>query len=91
MAAKISEIVLIQGHPGCERSHFGHALSDAYADGAREVSQLLHSIDVAALSFPFVRSRQDLERGAPPPAICEAQRLIARADPPMGSSGPRHG
>jgi putative NADPH-quinone reductase len=80
MAGKISEIALIQGHPDCERSHFGHALADAYADGAREVSHIVHTIDVAALSFPFLRSREDLERGAPPPAIANAQRLIGQAD-----------
>jgi putative NADPH-quinone reductase len=80
MAAKIREIVLIQGHPDCERSHFGHALADAYVSGARDVSHIVHCIEVATLSFPFLRSREDLERGEPPPAIRDAQRLIAAAD-----------
>lgn len=79
-AAEIREIVLIQGHPDRERSHFGHALAEAYAAGARDVHHVVRTIEVAALSFPFLQSRRDLERSAAPPAIREAQRLIAGAD-----------
>ena len=40
MAANIREIVLVQGYPDQDRSHFGRALMDACAAGLRTVREL---------------------------------------------------
>jgi hypothetical protein len=80
VAPKIRKIVLIQGHPDADRPHLAHALADAYAAGAREAGHLVSPVAVATLSFPFVRSRDDLERREPPPAIRTIQQLIIEAD-----------
>ena len=80
MAANIRAIALIQGHPDPDRSHFGHALADAYVTGARQAGHIVHVMDVATLNFPWLRSRHDLERCPPPFAIENAQRIIAASD-----------
>lgn len=59
-------IVLIQGHPDASARHFGHALADAYAEGARAAGHEVRSVDVATLDFPLLRSAQDWEHGALP-------------------------
>ena len=80
VAANIREIALIQGHPDPNHSHFGHALADAYLAGAHEAGHIVHRIDVANLSFPWARSRHDLERCAPPSDVENAQRIIGASD-----------
>ena len=73
-------IALIQGHPDPEGGRFGHALADAYREGAAGAGHDLHEIRVAELSFPWLRSPEDFEHGEPPPAIREAQATIAGAE-----------
>jgi putative NADPH-quinone reductase len=69
-------IVVIQGHPDGGQPHLGGALADAYVDAATSAGHEVRRIDVATLDFPVLRSRQDWERGAPPPAIATAQESI---------------
>ncbi len=72
-------IVIIQGNPDPQRTHFGHALAAAYARGARAAGREVSVIDVARIDFPLLRTKEDFEQGEPLPAIHEAQRLIGRA------------
>lgn len=69
-------IVIIQGHPDAESSHFGTALERAYHEGAEAADHEVRVIRVAALDFPLLRSKQDFEQGQVPPAIAEAQEAI---------------
>ena len=78
--ATTTTITVIQGHPDPDPTHLGHALGDAYAAGARDAGHTVHVIDVARLSFPTLRNRDDLERGVPPEPIRHAQALIAGSD-----------
>jgi putative NADPH-quinone reductase len=73
-------ISLIQGHPARGGGHFCHALADAYAEGAVAAGHEIRRIAVAEIDFPLLRDREDFERGAPPPAIAEAQEAVAWAE-----------
>jgi putative NADPH-quinone reductase len=73
-------IAIIQGHPAPSGGHFCHALAAAYAKGAKAAGHEMRLIDVAALDFPFVRSKEDWEIGMPPLPIIDAQRDIRWAE-----------
>lgn len=73
-------ITLIQGHPDPKGGHFGHALADAYREGAGVAGHEVREIQVATLAFPWLKSPEDFERGEPPSSIREAQETIAAAD-----------
>jgi putative NADPH-quinone reductase len=73
-------IVIIQGHPDPAGGHFCHALAGAYAEGARAAGHEVRRIEVAALTFPWLRSQADFEHEAPPPAITEAQETLRWAE-----------
>jgi putative NADPH-quinone reductase len=72
-------ILIIQGHPDPKGGHFGHALAQAYADGAAEAGHVLRRVDVAQLDFPLLRSADEWERGALPEVLKPAQDGIAWA------------
>lgn len=75
-----TRIVVFQGHPDPAGGHFGHALAEAYTDGAREAGHVVNTIDIARLDFPWLQSAKDFEQGKPPASIGEAQRAIEQAD-----------
>ena len=72
-------ILLIQGHPDAVTRHLGHALEDAYADGAEAAGHEVRRVPVAQLDFPLLRSQQAWEAGTLPPALAQAQADIAWA------------
>lgn len=72
-------ILLIQGHPDAGERHLGHALADAYAQGAQGEGHEVRQLDVATLDFPLLRSQQAWEHGALPPGLAPAQADIAWA------------
>ena len=72
-------IVLIQGHPDAVSRHLGHALEDAYAQGAEAAGHEVLRIPVAELDFPLLRSQQAWEEGALPASLVQAQTDIAWA------------
>jgi len=72
-------IVIVQGHRGRAAWHFGHALADAYADGAANAGHEVERIEVVALDFPLLRSQHDWQHGALPPSLAAAQAAIGRA------------
>lgn len=73
-------IVVIQGHPDASEPHLGHALANAYAEGAGEAGHEARLIEVARLEFPLLRSKEDFEHGQPPEAIRLAQEAVLWAD-----------
>lgn len=73
-------ITIIQGHPDAQARHFCHALADEYAKGAEDGGHEVRCIEVATLDFPFLRTKEDFEKGTPPEAIRQAQEAIKWAD-----------
>lgn len=77
MAAK--RILLIQGHPDALTRHLGHALEDAYAQGAESVGHEVRRVPVAQLDFPLLHSALAWESGTLPVSLAQAQADIAWA------------
>jgi putative NADPH-quinone reductase len=73
-------ITIIQGHPDEEPTHLCHALADAYRSGAESAGSEVRTINVAALSFPMIRNKEDFEHGERPAVIREAQSMIRTSD-----------
>lgn len=73
-------ITVIQGHPDQSEERFCRALAGAYAGAAEAAGHEVRRIDVAALDFRILRSRQEYECGTPPPDIAAAQEALAWAD-----------
>jgi putative NADPH-quinone reductase len=76
----MKRILIIQGHPDASERHFGHALEDVYAQAAIAAGHALRRVQVAALDFPLLRSRQEWEKGALPAGLTEAQAAIQWAE-----------
>lgn len=72
-------IAVIQGHPDPTGGHFGNALADAYARGARDGGHEVRVIDAAQLRLPLLRSQKEWE-AAPPSAVAAVQRDLAWAE-----------
>jgi putative NADPH-quinone reductase len=72
-------ILLIQGHPDPGGGRLGHALAQAYADGATGAGHVVRRIDIAGLDFPLLRTQADWEHGPVPPALVPAQQDIVWA------------
>jgi putative NADPH-quinone reductase len=54
-----------QGHPDPKGNHFGHALANAYTQGAETAGHEVRHIDIAKLNFPILRTKEDWEHGQP--------------------------
>ena len=74
-------IAIVQGHPDPAADRLCRALAEAYAEGAIGAGHAVERIEVAALDFPLLRTKQDFDSGALPPALHAAQEAIGRADP----------
>jgi len=73
-------ITIIQGHPDQADDHLCHALASAYRAGAEQAGHEVRHIAVAAVTFPFIRNKNDFENGERPDAIREAQSMIRTSD-----------
>ena len=73
-------IVIVQGHPDPDGGRYGHALAQAYRDGATGAGHEVEIIPVAELDFPLLRSKADFDEGTPPAAILRCQQSILHAD-----------
>ena len=80
MRTRAKRILIIQGHPDPQRAHFGHALAEAYANGACEAGHSVQVLIVALLNFPLLRSKEELDFGNPPDEIQHAQSMISESD-----------
>jgi putative NADPH-quinone reductase len=76
----MKRITIIQGHPDPDGRHFGHALAQAYREGAEAAGHVVRLVEVAKLDFPLLRTQDDFDHGTPPDAIRPAQEAIAWAD-----------
>jgi putative NADPH-quinone reductase len=76
MLCGMTRIFLIQGHPDAGARHFGHALAEAYAEGARDGGHELRTVEVAQLDFPLLRSQAEWKDGPLPPALAPVQQDI---------------
>lgn len=72
-------IVVIQGHPDPDPRRLGRALADAYAQGARDAGHEVRRIDLAALDFPMLRSREEWLSGSLPESLRGPQEAIGWA------------
>ncbi|WP_332816663.1 NAD(P)H-dependent oxidoreductase [Sphingopyxis sp.] len=77
---KAKRILLIDGHPDSDPSHYVHALADSYGLAAAAAGHEVRRTDVATIVFDFITSRAEWEDGALPRAIAEAQEAIAWAE-----------
>jgi putative NADPH-quinone reductase len=77
---KVKSIVIIDGHPDAAPERFLHALSQAYATGARRGGHSVQTIEVAKLGFPLLKTAEDFEKGAAPDVIRAAQQVVREAD-----------
>lgn len=69
-------LLLIQGHPDPVDHHYGHALAQAYAEGAVAAGHEVRRIEVARIDFPLLRSQHEWEHGELPPALVPVQQDI---------------
>src|SRR4051812_2051731 len=61
-AAPMSKrIAIIQGHPDPRGGHLGHALAQGYAEGGERAGNEIKVIQVAALQFPLVHTKEEWE------------------------------
>ncbi len=67
-------------NPDSSRRHFGHALAEAYSGAATTAGIEVRTIDIAALDFPILRTKENWTTGRPPECIRESQEAIAWAD-----------
>ena len=72
-------ILIIQGHPDAGNRHFGHALADAYMQGAHDAMHTVEVVNVAEIDFPLLRSKTQWDSGPLPPSLRPAQKAIQRA------------
>src|SRR5688500_7677439 len=73
-------ILIIAGHPDVTAGRYVHALADAYRKGAAAAGPDVRSIMVGNLTFGSARSSEDVQKGATPLAISEAQETVRWAD-----------
>lgn len=69
-------ILILQGHPDATTRHFGHALAESYADGARATGHEIRTLEIARIDFPLLKSKADWDEGTVPSSLESAQRDI---------------
>jgi putative NADPH-quinone reductase len=73
-------ILIIDGHPDPDATRLCHGLSGAYGAGAVGGGHEIRRIDLHALDFPLLRTREDFDHGTPPGNIAAAQADIMWAE-----------
>jgi putative NADPH-quinone reductase len=76
----MARLAIVQGHPDPAGGHFCHALADAYNQGAEQAGHTVTRIDVAALEFPWLHTKEEFETGPLPDMLRPAQEAIGGAD-----------
>lgn len=75
----MTRICIIQGHPTAG-AHFCHALAAAYSESAIAAGHEVHTLSVAEMDFPLLRSKDHWDKGPAPAAIVSAQERIRWAE-----------
>lgn len=75
----MTRILVIQGNPDGKEPHLCQLLADAYCDEAQQNGHLVRRIDLAAVTFPLLRSHSEL-RQPPSKEIALAQESVAWAN-----------
>jgi putative NADPH-quinone reductase len=73
-------IAIIQGHPDPSPERLLRALATAYAEGAQASGHTVRVLDVAAMTFPVLRTKHDFDEGAVTDDIRHAQDSIRWAE-----------
>lgn len=73
-------IVIVQGHPDPGGEHYGHALAQAYREGAAGAGHAVEVLPVSEFDFPLLRSKREFDQAEPPEIIRHCQQAIAGAD-----------
>jgi putative NADPH-quinone reductase len=73
-------ILVIEGHPDPASQRFGNALAAAYVAAARSAGHTVEVVKVADLDFPVLRTRDEWETGALPPALLPVRDAVLRAE-----------
>jgi len=73
-------IVIIQGHPDSSKSHYCHALAEAYASGAEEAGHEVRTIRVADVDFPLLHTYEEFYEQDAPSVIQPCQDDVRWAD-----------
>jgi putative NADPH-quinone reductase len=73
-------IAIIQGHPDPAGHHLLHAMADAYAEGATTSGHAVRRNDVARLEFPLLRTQEEFESDALPPALVQPREDMRWAE-----------
>lgn len=73
-------ILIIQSHPDAGRGHFGDALAERYARGARDAGHEVEWLTLNGLEFPLLQSAGQWREQPAPEAIRSAQEAIRHGD-----------
>jgi putative NADPH-quinone reductase len=73
------QIAIVQGHPDRNGGHYGQALATAYTEAATRAGHSVSIISVAELDFPILRTQEEFNSPAVPPAIERAQQTLRSA------------
>lgn len=74
------KVLILNGHPDVKSRGLCHALAEAYATGANSAGHEVRQLNVATLTFSFVRSQAEFEKGAVSTDITAAQESLRWAD-----------
>lgn len=78
--ASSKRVVIIDGHPDPDEARYVHALTGAYARGARQAGHSVELFRLSSMNFPLLRSNADFYGGVVPPEIKRIQEAIICCD-----------
>jgi putative NADPH-quinone reductase len=76
----MKKILIIQGHPDPNKTHFGHVLAEKYASAARSANHQIREVIVADLDFTLLLSKREFDNEIPCEDIQNVQKDILWAD-----------
>ncbi len=74
------KIAIFDAHPDTDPARYVHALSNAYANGAREAGHEVRLIQLGGLDIPILQSRDEWMEQPAPPVVKPGQDAILSAD-----------
>ena len=77
--ASTGRILILNGHPDAGHGHFGDALVEAYAEGAREAGHEVRIERLADHALPLLTRAEDWHDGPVPEAALHLQAAIREA------------